>query len=79
MKLLICSDIHGDLDSIQKVLDAYKNENADRILILGDLLYHGPRNDLPSTYAPKKDDAWREGKIKIWRRAVSRALDWIEE
>ena len=54
MKLLICSDIHGDLDSIQKVLDAYKNENADKILILGDLLYHGPRNDLPPTYAPKK-------------------------
>ena len=54
MKLLICSDIHGDLDSIQKVLYAYKNENADKILILGDLLYHGPRNDLPPTYAPKK-------------------------
>ena len=54
MKLLICSDIHGDLDSMEKVLDAYKNENADKILILGDLLYHGPRNDLPSTYAPKK-------------------------
>ena len=54
MKLLICSDIHGDLDSMEKVLDAYKTENADKILILGDLLYHGPRNDLPSTYAPKK-------------------------
>ena len=54
MKLLICSDIHGDLDSMEKVLDAYKKENADRILILGDLLYHGPRNDLPTTYAPKK-------------------------
>ena len=54
MKLLICSDIHGDLDSVQKVLLAYKEENADKILILGDLLYHGPRNDLPSTYAPKK-------------------------
>ena len=54
MKLLICSDIHGDLDSMQKVLDAYKKEGAEKILILGDLLYHGPRNDLPSTYAPKK-------------------------
>lgn len=54
MKLLICSDIHGDLDSMQKVLAAYKDENADKIIILGDLLYHGPRNDLPPTYAPKK-------------------------
>ena len=54
MKLLICSDIHGDLDSMEKVLCAYEEEKADRMLILGDLLYHGPRNDLPSTYAPKK-------------------------
>ena len=54
MKLLICSDIHGDLDSMQKVFKAYKDEKADKILILGDLLYHGPRNDLPSTYAPKQ-------------------------
>ena len=54
MKLLICSDIHGDLASMEDVMLAYKNENADKILILGDLLYHGPRNDLPATYAPKE-------------------------
>lgn len=54
MKLFICSDIHGDLDSMQNALRLAKEENADKILILGDLLYHGPRNDLPSTYAPKK-------------------------
>ena len=53
MKLLIASDIHGDLESIEKVLDAYDKESADRLLFLGDLLYHGPRNDLPETYAPK--------------------------
>lgn len=53
MKLLICSDIHGDLDSMKDVLTAYEKENADKILILGDLLYHGPRNDLPKSYAPK--------------------------
>ena len=53
MKILICSDIHGDLDSIKKVLDAYKRERAEKLIILGDLLYHGPRNDLPETYAPK--------------------------
>ena len=54
MKLLICSDIHGDLDSMKKVMKAYSLEKAEKILILGDLLYHGPRNDLPPTYAPKK-------------------------
>ena len=53
MKLLICSDIHGDLDSMKDVLSAYKSEGAEKILILGDLLYHGPRNDLPKSYAPK--------------------------
>jgi len=54
MKLLICSDIHGDAEAMRSVLDAYKKECADRILILGDLLYHGPRNDLPKSYAPKE-------------------------
>ena len=53
MKLLICSDIHGDLDSMAKVLAAYEMEDCDKILILGDLLYHGPRNNLPPTYNPK--------------------------
>ena len=54
MKLFICSDIHGDLNSMEAALRLAKEELADRILILGDLLYHGPRNDLPETYAPKK-------------------------
>ena len=54
MKLLIASDIHGDLDSIEKVLSAYEAEGADKLLLLGDLLYHGPRNNLPATYAPKE-------------------------
>ncbi|MBE6634785.1 MAG: phosphodiesterase [Ruminococcaceae bacterium] len=54
MKLLICSDIHGDLDSAEKIIAAADKEAADKILILGDLLYHGPRNDLPKTYAPKE-------------------------
>ena len=53
MKLLIASDIHGDLDSLENVLAAYKGEGAERLVLLGDLLYHGPRNDLPKTYAPK--------------------------
>ncbi len=53
MKLLIISDIHGDLDSLQLALKAYEREGAERILLLGDLLYHGPRNNLPPTYDPK--------------------------
>ena len=54
MKLLIASDIHGDLESLELVLKAFRYEECDRLLLLGDLLYHGPRNDLPTTYAPKK-------------------------
>jgi len=53
MKLLTASDIHGDLESMELVLRAFESEDADKILLLGDLLYHGPRNDLPKTYAPK--------------------------
>ena len=53
MKLLIASDIHGDLESCELVLKAFKDEGAEKLLFLGDLLYHGPRNDLPKTYAPK--------------------------
>ena len=53
MKLLIASDIHGDFDSAKRVIDAFVKEGADRLVLLGDILYHGPRNDLPPTYAPK--------------------------
>ena len=48
MKLMITSDIHGSAYYCRKMLDAYKREGADRLLLLGDILYHGPRNDLPS-------------------------------
>ncbi len=54
MKLLIASDIHGDAVCCEKMLSAAEKYNADRIVLLGDLLYHGPRNDLPENYAPKK-------------------------
>ena len=53
MKLLICSDIHGDLTGAEAAIRIFNEEKCDKILILGDILYHGPRNDLPSTYAPK--------------------------
>lgn len=54
MKIMIASDIPGSAYYCEKMLDAYKKEQADRLLLLGDILYHGPRNDLPKDYAPKK-------------------------
>ena len=54
MKILICSDIHGDAESLDMLLKKFGEEGAEKLLILGDLLYHGPRNDLPAGYAPKK-------------------------
>lgn len=54
MKLMIASDIHGSAYYCEQLISAYKKENPDRLLLLGDLLYHGPRNDLPRDYAPKK-------------------------
>jgi len=53
MKLLIASDIHGDLESCELMLKAYRDEGCEKLLLLGDILYHGPRNDLPRTYNPK--------------------------
>ena len=53
MKLMIASDIHGSASCCRKMLEAFKREQADRILLLGDILYHGPRNDLPEDYHPK--------------------------
>ena len=53
MKLFIASDIHGSEFYCRKLIGAYKREEADKMLLLGDILYHGPRNDLPEGYAPK--------------------------
>lgn len=54
MKFMIASDIHGSAYYCEKMLSAYREEKAERLLLLGDLLYHGPRNDLPRDYAPKR-------------------------
>ena len=54
MKLLIASDIHGSAYYCKMLIDAFEREKADKILLLGDILYHGPRNDLPRDYAPKR-------------------------
>ena len=53
MKWLIASDIHGSAHFCRLLTERFAAERADRLLLLGDLLYHGPRNDLPEEYAPK--------------------------
>ena len=54
MKWMIASDLHGSAYYCKKMVEAFEREGADRLLMLGDLLYHGPRNDLPRDYAPKE-------------------------
>ena len=54
MKILFASDLHGSAAACRKVLARARAEEADRLFLLGDLLYHGPRNDLPEEYAPKQ-------------------------
>ena len=54
MRLVIASDIHGAADRCAKLMEAIEEIQPDRVALLGDLLYHGPRNDLPADYAPKR-------------------------
>lgn len=54
MKWMIASDLHGSAYYCREMVKAFEREEADRLLLLGDLLYHGPRNDLPKDYAPKE-------------------------
>ena len=54
MKLMIASDLHGSAYYTRQLLDAWDREGAPRLFLLGDILYHGPRNDLPAGYAPKE-------------------------
>ena len=54
MKYLIASDIHGSAYWAERLVAAIESQQPDRIVLLGDLLYHGPRNDLPREYAPKE-------------------------
>ena len=61
MKLMFASDIHGSKYYCEKICEAYKKEGADRLVLLGDLLYHGPRNDLPKEYDPKAVTAMLNG------------------
>ena len=54
MKYMFASDVHGSAYYCHKMLETYKKEQAERLVLLGDLLYHGPRNNLPKEYAPKE-------------------------
>lgn len=54
MRWLVASDIHGSATACRRVLDAFVREKADGLLLLGDLLYHGPRNPLPEGHDPKQ-------------------------
>ena len=54
MKLMIASDIHGSAYWCEKLMELAERERPDKLILLGDLLYHGPRNDLPKEYAPKR-------------------------
>lgn len=53
MKIMIASDIHGSAFYCRKMIEAFEREGAEKLLLLGDILYHGPRNDLPEEYNPK--------------------------
>jgi putative phosphoesterase len=53
-RILIASDIHGDANTAERLVEIYKASGAEKLLLLGDILYHGPRNDLPAGYAPKR-------------------------
>jgi len=60
MKWMIASDLHGSAYYCRKMLEAFEREGADRLFLLGDLLYHGPRNDLPREYQGGHPPAERE-------------------
>ena len=55
MKIMIASDLHGSAKYCRALLDAHACEQPDKLLLLGDLLYHGPRNDLPEEYDTKAE------------------------
>ena len=54
MKLFIASDIHGSAYYAEIMLREFNTSGADKLVLLGDVLYHGPRNDLPADYSPKR-------------------------
>ena len=77
MKLMFASDIHGSAFYCRRMLELYKNSGAKRLVLLGDILYHGPRNDLPREYAPKEVIAMLIPlKMNFWRCAETATPRW---
>lgn len=65
MKMYVISDIHGSYENLEKVLEWF-DQDGDYLIVLGDILYHGPRNSLPNAYDPKKvAQLLNERKAKI--------------
>lgn len=54
MKYFIASDVHGSLKYAKKMIEIFEASKADKLILLGDLYYHGPRNPLPDGYNPKE-------------------------
>ena len=54
MKCLVLTDIHGSIKFLNLAMEKFNTYNCEKVLLLGDILYHGPRNDLPDGYAPKE-------------------------
>ena len=54
MKWVIASDLHGSAHYTRKLLEVYQKSGAEKLILLGDILYHGPRNDLPDGHGPKQ-------------------------
>ena len=75
MKWMIASDIHGSAFYCKHLLDAFYAEQADRLLLLGDILYHGPRNDLPPEYAPKEVIVLSSLRVPINVNGIGKKLD----
>ncbi|MBR3293078.1 MAG: phosphodiesterase [Oscillospiraceae bacterium] len=78
MKIFVASDIHGSALWCRRMLEAYEKSNAERLLLLGDILYHGPRNELPEQYAPKETLAMlneRRGSILCVRGNCDAEVD----
>ena len=70
MKFVIASDIHGSAYWTERLMEVIDRDWPDRVLLLGDLLYHGPRNDLPRDYAPKRAVSYTH--LDVYKRQRSR-------
>ena len=54
MKYMFASDIHGSAAQLEKLMKIFETSGARKLILMGDLLYHGPRNDLPEEYSTKR-------------------------